>query len=91
MGLWGLAGGAIVDGVDFAALMTRNHGRIPVRYKRPGQWIGEAVRLTAGAGLAAVLGVGGYVKAPLGPLVVGIAAPAIVERLSRQVPKSLDR
>lgn len=88
MALWGLAGGAIVDGLDFAEAIHKGAGRLPARYKRAGFWLGEAVRLLAGAGLAAALGVAGYVKPPLGPLIVGIAAPSIVKRLGRDLPKS---
>lgn len=85
--LWGLLGGAIFDDIDFAEAIRRNAGNFPVRYKRVGHWTGEAIRLAAGAGLAVALDRGGYATAVLGYVVAGIAAPRIVRRLSKELPR----
>jgi hypothetical protein len=85
--LWGFLGGAILDGIDFAEAIRRNAGRFPAKYKRVGHWVGEAIRLAAGAALAVALNRAGYTSGVLGSFVAGVAAPAIIRRLSQELPR----
>ncbi len=84
---WGLLGGFIVDGMQFYRSVLKQGGTLPQEY---GTWVfalAELIRLGAGAALAVALGMSGQVTAPFGALLVGIAAPLIVEKLSQQLPQ----
>jgi hypothetical protein len=79
---YGALGGFMIDGLEFVRAVRANHHRIPVRFKRPGYLLGEAVRLAIGAALAAVYYASGQATGPLAAVTVGIAAPMIIERLA---------
>lgn len=86
LAMWGLAGGAIIDGLEFWNAVRGNAGMWPVEYRSAAFLIAEGIRLLAGAGLAVAFGISGQVTVPLGALAIGIAAPLIVEKLSAHLP-----
>jgi hypothetical protein len=87
--VWGLVGGAIVDGIEFWQIVRANRGSWPLEYRTFAFGVAELVRLSAGAGLAVAFGLSGQVTGPMGAMTIGLAAPLIVEKLSRQLPAFL--
>lgn len=89
--LWGLFGSFAVEGLDLWAAVRRR-GVWPWRVRGPqevgalGYLVAELVRLVIGGGLASAAMVSGQITTPVGALAVGIAAPLIVERLTRPIP-----
>jgi hypothetical protein len=94
--LWALAGGVVVEGLEFAALQRR-HRKWPWEVDAEasagadstaagplGYFLGELLRLGAGGILGAALA--GQVTGPLAALAIGAAAPAIAEKLVAYVP-----
>ena len=86
LAFWGFLGGAIVDGIEFWQAVRANHGRWPFSYQTAAYAVAEVIRLGSGAILAVALGLTGQVTAPMGALAIGIAAPIIVEKLSKKLP-----
>jgi hypothetical protein len=86
LGLWGLFGGFIVDGLEFWRLVRNNRGVWPVQYRSFASLAAEIVRLIVGAGLAIAFGKSGQVTGAIGAVAIGAAAPLIVEKLAQQVP-----
>ena len=87
LALWGLLGGGIVDGLEFWREVRTNGGRCPEEFRTMAYLVAEAIRLGVGAVLAVAFGLHGQVTAPLGALAIGVAAPLIVEKMSKQLPK----
>lgn len=89
--LWGLFGGFAVEGLDLYGAVRRR-GCWPWQVRGPrevgaaGYFVAEVFRLVIGSGLAWALAVSQQVTTPIGALAVGIAAPLIVERLTRTIP-----
>lgn len=89
--LWGAFGGFAVEGLDFITAVRR-HGRWPWRVPgplevgAPGYLVAELIRLIIGGGLASAMAVSGQSTSAVSALAVGVAAPLIVERLSRAIP-----
>lgn len=89
--LWGAFGGFAVEGLDFITAVRR-HGRWPWRVPgplevgAPGYIVAELIRLIIGGGLASAMAVSEQSTSAVGALAVGVAAPLIVERLSRAIP-----
>lgn len=90
--LWGLFGGAAVEGLEWAAVMRRTGGWPWGRRRRARSPIlaSVVIRLGVGAGLAAALGASGPMSA-LSALGAGVAAPLIIEKLAQQVPVALSQ
>lgn len=89
--LWGLSGGFAVEGLDLYAAVRR-HGCWPWRVRGPrevgavGYVVAELIRLVIGSVLASALAESSQVTTAFGALAVGVAAPLIVERLTRAIP-----
>jgi hypothetical protein len=89
--LWGLGGGFAVEGLDLYGALRRR-GRWPWRVRGPrevgavGYFVAELVRLVIGGVLAAALAESNQITTAFGALAVGVAAPLIVERLTRVIP-----
>jgi hypothetical protein len=85
--LWGLLGGAVVEGLEWAAIMR--NGRWPWNKRRKaGPLVASIlIRLGAGSGLAAAVGASGPVGV-LGTFSVGVGAPLIIEKIAQQIPAS---
>jgi hypothetical protein len=94
--LWALAGGFVMEGLEFSALWRR-HRRWPWQIDADaadtagggaagplGYFLAELARLAAGGILGAALA--GQVTGPLPALAIGAAAPAIAGRLAAYVP-----
>jgi hypothetical protein len=94
--LWALAGGFVVEGLEFAALQRR-HRKWPWQVDAEatavtdgtaagplGYFVGEVLRLAAGGVLGAALA--GQVTGPLPALAIGAAAPVIAGHLAAYVP-----
>jgi hypothetical protein len=94
--LWALAGGFVVEGLEFAALLRR-HRKWPWQVDAEaaaavdgaaagplGYFLAELVRLAAGGVLGAALA--GQITAPLPALAIGAAAPIIAGHLTAFVP-----
>ncbi len=83
---WGFCGGFIVEALQLSGAIRRSRGW---PWRRRGEpklapyLVSVLLRLVVGAVLAAGLGGEGQLGGPLSALVVGIAAPLIVEQLSR--------
>lgn len=89
--LWGLFGGFAVEGLDLYGAVRRR-GCWPWQVRGPrevgalGYFVAELVRLFIGSGLAWALAASQQVTTPVGALAVGVAAPLIVDRLTRAIP-----
>jgi hypothetical protein len=86
LGILGLFGGFIVDGLEFWHLVRDAKGGWPVQYRSCAFIAAEVVRLGIGAGLAIAFGKSGQVSGVIGAIAIGAAAPIIVEKLSHQLP-----
>jgi hypothetical protein len=86
LGIWGLFGGFIVDGLEFWHLVRGAKGVWPAQYRGCAFIAAEIVRLGIGAGLAIAFGKSGQVSGVIGAIAIGAAAPVIVEKLSHQLP-----
>ncbi|MBB6172121.1 hypothetical protein HNR23_002181 [Nocardiopsis mwathae] len=84
--LWGLFGAFAIEGLQFNGAVQRTRCR-PWRYPGEpsfGPWpVSVVIRLSIGTGLAAAAGLGDQVSGAFGAVAVGVAAPYIVEQLSR--------
>jgi hypothetical protein len=89
--LWGMFGGFAVEGLDLYGAVRRR-GCWPWRARGPqevgaaGYFVAELVRLVIGSGLALASVASSQVTTAFGALAVGVAAPLIVERLTRAIP-----
>ncbi|AOS62799.1 hypothetical protein TL08_09920 [Actinoalloteichus hymeniacidonis] len=87
--LWGLFGGFAVEGLEFSGAIRRT-GTWPWRVPdEPGPLpllVSVLIRLGVGSGLAAAAGIAGQVSGPFGALAIGVAAPLLVEQLTRALP-----
>ncbi|MGH3511184.1 MAG: hypothetical protein ACRDYB_04365 [Acidimicrobiales bacterium] len=89
--VWGLFGGFAVEGLDLYGAVRRR-GCWPWRAHGPrevgatGYFVAELVRLLIGSGLASAFAESRQVTTAFGALAVGVAAPLIVERLTRAIP-----
>ena len=86
---WGLFGGFAVEGLDFVGAIKRTGGWPWHQDGAPPLIIflvSEVIRLAIDAGVALAAGSSGQVSGPFGALAVGVAAPLLVEQLTRQVP-----
>lgn len=82
--VWGLFGSFAVSGLDLWRAIGYNGGHIPPHFKTLGHLAGELIRFTVGAGLAVAFGESGQINGELGALIVGAAAPTILEKLIAQ-------
>lgn len=89
--LWGVFGSFAVEGLDLYTAVRR-YGRWPWRVHGPrevgalGYVVAELIRLIIGGGLACAAAASEQLTTAVGALAVGVAAPLIVERLTRAVP-----
>ncbi len=88
---WGLVGAGAVEALALYKAIHRVK-EFPWRVKGEVHFhaylASVVIRITLGAGLAAAFGASGQIAGPLGAVIVGIAAPKIVEQLLRQgVPR----
>jgi len=89
--LWGVFGSFAVEGLDLYTAVRR-YGCWPWRVRGPrevgalGYVVAELIRLIIGGGLAWAAAASGQLTSAVGALAVGVAAPLIVERLTRAVP-----
>jgi hypothetical protein len=85
--LWGVVGGGIVDGLEFVKLVRSHKGHLPKGFITRWYVVGELIRLSLGGVLSAGLFLSGEIAKPVAGIIVGVAAPAIVERWLREPPK----
>jgi hypothetical protein len=88
--MWGLVGGACVEGLEGAVAMRRTGGW-PWGRRRSARMpfiASVVIRLGVGVGLAAAVGQSGPMSA-LSALSVGVAAPLIIEKMAQQAPVAL--
>jgi hypothetical protein len=87
--VWGLFGGFCAEGLGFY-MAVRRQGTWPWRASGGPSLLtyasAELVRLVIGAGLAWAFAASDQVATPVAALAVGVAAPLLVERLTRSVP-----
>jgi len=83
---WGFIGGFVAEGLPLWRMVQQNNGIWLPRYRTRDFFIAEVLRLIIGAILAVALGESGQVTGAIGALGVGIAAPAIIDKLSEQLP-----
>ncbi|WP_157515539.1 hypothetical protein [Nocardiopsis trehalosi] len=84
--LWGLFGAAAVEGLQFNNAVRRLQCWPWLGASEPsfGPWLTSVfIRLGVGSGLALAAGSTGQVSGAFGALAVGVAAPYIIEQLSR--------
>ena len=84
--LWGLLGGFCTEGLQLWQAVQRARGKWPPEKRNPAFAVAEIIRLTAGAGVAAAFGSSGQVTGALGAFTFGVAAPLIVEQLTKTIP-----
>lgn len=80
-GLWGLLGSFIVDGLNLARNLDNPKKKFDRRNINLEFFVGTILRLLIGAILAICFGLSGQITGEVGALVVGITAPAIVDRI----------
>lgn len=86
---WGLLGGLCVEALALHALIHKAEDwtwRKPIPQGLAAYLISVIVRSGAGAGLAAAAAGSGQVSGSFGALGLGVAAPLIVEKLSKAIP-----
>src|SRR5262249_49784596 len=83
---WGFIGGFVAEGLPLWRMVQQNNGIWLPRYRTRDFFIAEALRLLIGAILGVAVGESGQVTGAIGALGVGIAAPAIIDKLSEQSP-----
>jgi hypothetical protein len=90
--VWGAFGGAAVEAVEILGAVKKTR---QVPWNRPGEVslsafaTSVAIRVLLGIGLAYALGSTDQVAGPIGAIAVGIAAPLIVEQLTKQIPANV--
>ena len=90
--MWGLAGGVMIDGMEMIRIIRENHGRLPAEFRTPWAIFSMVLRTGIGSGLTTILGLStDNINTPLTAASVGIAAPAILEKLSKTVPRLPER
>ena len=82
----GTIGGVLVDGMELVNAIRSAHGRVPRIYTRWGYWLSEAVRLAIGGTLTAIMYASHQVDTPMTAVTIGVAAPIIIERLTKAPP-----
>lgn len=83
--LWGLFGGAAVEGLEWAAAMRRGRWPWNKKVKAGPLLVSVVIRLGVGSGLAAAVGASGPISV-LSAVSVGVAAPLIIEKVAQQIP-----
>jgi hypothetical protein len=88
--VWGAAGCFAATGLDIYTAL-RQHGQMPWKVEGPGvqagpaaHAIGEVIRMLLGGFVAAAFAGTGQVSGAVAAIVIGIAAPAILQRLVAQ-------
>lgn len=89
--VWGLFGGAAVEGLEIVAAIKRSGGRWPWNRRR-GPHVTPVIfaifiRLGISTGLAAAASISQPLTA-LAAISIGVAAPLIIEKIAQQVPLS---
>jgi hypothetical protein len=85
---WGLAGGLCVEALALYSLIHKTRRwtwRKPIPQGLAAYLISVTLRAGAGAGLAAAAAGSGQVSGPLAAFGLGVAAPLVVEKLSRAI------
>jgi undecaprenyl pyrophosphate phosphatase UppP len=85
--VWGGLGSLAAIGLEFWSDMRRTKGTLLKKHRRIGYWIGEGMRIIVGCIIAAALADAQQINGRLGALTAGIAAPLIVARLGREIPR----
>ena len=88
---WGLVGGFLIEGVQFSGAIRKTGGWPWLDPGEPGPWPFAAsvlIRLGVGTGLASAVAHSQQINAFIA-VIFGIAAPLIVETLSRHAPRIL--
>ncbi len=80
-GVWGLVGGIVYDALEIQRVVKANGGLLPRGFTGWVFWIGEAIRLLGGGGVAIAFGLSALVATPVAALVIGISTPLIVDKL----------
>jgi hypothetical protein len=83
-GLWGFLGGFVADGLNYTRVLRQSKSEIPEHYFSAVFFLGVAIRLLIGAVLAIAFVLSGQISGAMGALVVGITAPAIVDKIIKQ-------
>jgi hypothetical protein len=86
---WGLVGGLCVEALALYSMIRTSRRwswRKPIPQGLAAYLISVILRAGAGAGLAAAAAGSGQVSGPFAAFALGIAAPLVVEKLSRAIP-----
>jgi hypothetical protein len=86
---WGLSGGLCVEALALNSLIRTSRRwswRRPIPQGFAAYLISVILRASAGAGLAAAAAGSGQVSGPFAAFALGVAAPLVVEKLSRAIP-----
>ena len=90
---WGAFGGLSVEAIQFYGAIRRN-GKWPWKIKgEPGPLpllVSVVIRVGVGLGLALAAGQTGQVSGPLGAIAVGVAAPLLIEQMSKRVALTVE-
>jgi hypothetical protein len=87
--LWGAFGGVAIETIEILGATKRVKAlpwRVPGEVSAAAMMFCIAIRLALGAGLAVVLGQSGQISGGLGAMTAGVAAPLILEQMSKQIP-----
>ncbi|GII64472.1 hypothetical protein Skr01_45570 [Sphaerisporangium krabiense] len=90
--LWGLAGGLCVEGLELYARIRRDRKwswKRPIPQGRAAYLTSVAIRAGVGAVLAAAATEGRQISGAFAALALGLAAPLVVEKVTRLVVHSL--
>src|ERR1044071_9593079 len=87
--VWGLSGGACVEALALYGLIRRSENwswRRPISQGLSAYLISVILRMGAGGVLAAAAAGSQQVSGPFAAFGLGVAAPLVVEKLSRAIP-----
>lgn len=82
-GIWGLAGGLLIEALEVQNAARLNGGILPPAYTGWAFWIGEVIRVLGGGALAVAFGQSAVVTTPVAAMAIGISTPVIVEKLKQ--------
>ena len=92
--LWGAFGGLAVEAIGFSGAISRVKGwpwRVKGETPPLPLAVSVVIRVGLGFGLAWAAGQAGVISGPWGAIAVGVAAPLLIEQMTKRVRLSDDR
>ena len=81
---WGMLGGFVADGLRYSRVLCSAERETLEKYLSFAYFLGTFIRLSIGGILAAAFGLSGQISGEMGALVIGITAPAIIDKIIKE-------